>query len=64
MGHYHFYILDDDGRTSGHREHSCQDDSAAVEIALSLSSGQAVDVWTGDRCVAQGVHTNETALRC
>jgi len=61
---YHFYILDDDGRTAGHREHLCQDDDAAMEIALSLSGGRPVDVWTGDRCVAQLVQNNETGLRC
>ena len=64
MGHYHFYILDEDGRTAAHRERVCNDDSAAVKIAPSLSGGRSVDIWTDDRCVAQLAQSNETVLRC
>ena len=61
---YHFYILDDEGRTAGHREHICWDDPAALEMARSLSGGQLVEVWTGNRCVAQVVPNDEGGLRC
>jgi hypothetical protein len=64
MSLYYFYILDEDGRTAAHRERLCPDDSAAVEMALSLSGGRSVDIWTDDRCVAQFVQSNETVLRC
>lgn len=64
MSLYHFYILDEEGRTAAHRERLCHDDSAAVEMALSLSGGRSVDVWTGERCVAQLAQSNETVLRC
>lgn len=64
MSLYHFYILDEDGRTAAHRERLCDDDSAAVDIAPSLSGGRSVEIWTGDRCVAQLAQSHETVLRC
>jgi hypothetical protein len=51
--HYHFYILDEGGRTAGHREHICRDAGAALELAHALGEGRAVDVYAGERCVAR-----------
>ena len=57
-------ILDPLGGTAGHREHSCADDPAALKIAGSMSDGQPVEVWTGDRCLAHVVEYCEAALPC
>ena len=54
MSDYRFYILDDKNHILSHRERTCVDDAAALDMARFLSGyHNPVELWVGDRRVGQ-----------
>jgi hypothetical protein len=53
MDNYQFYLLDRKGCTAGPpRVAPFKDDEAALTEARKTLSGQTIEIWQGERCVA------------
>lgn len=61
MGQYRFDLLLDGGAIAQSQFHACADDLEALDIAESLCSRNAVDVWDGQRRVLHVKRENAMA---
>jgi hypothetical protein len=52
MAIYRLYTLDADGRFIGRRDLNCENDAAALQMALKLSDVSPMELWTEARLVA------------
>jgi hypothetical protein len=53
MGEYRAYLVGPDGRIASRIDLICEDENAAREKARQLADDWAVELWFGDRKIAE-----------
>ena len=62
MAHNRMYFLDSDGHISDPPEEvECVDDHVAIETAIPLLNGRAIEVWAGPHRMTTGTRSQRNA---